>query len=91
MNQINEEIENQSFNDVDINQKIKLLEKELSKLEEKLKIEETEENQLKLMTNIDNSEDSFGFKNFKRVKTEKEMKIKTQIKKVKKQILNNLN
>lgn len=87
LNQINEEIENQSFNDVDINQKIKLLEKELSKLEEKLKIEKTEENQLKLMTNIDNSEDSFGFRNFKRVKTEKEMKIKTQIKKVKKQIL----
>lgn len=87
LSQINQEIENQDFSSGNIEEQINHLQKDLLEVEEKLKKAKAEEAQLKLMINIDNSDDSISFNNFKRIKTEKEIKIKTKIKSVKKHIL----
>lgn len=87
LSQINQEIENQDFSSGNIEEQINHLQKDLLEIEEKLKNAKAEEAQLKLMINIDNSDDSISFNNFKRIKTEKEIKIKTKIKSVKKHIL----
>lgn len=87
LSQINQEIENQDFSSGNIEEQINHLQKDLLEVEEKLKKAKAEEAQLKLMINIDNSDDSISFNNFKRIKTEKEIQIKTKIKSVKKHIL----